>query len=75
MLVMYGGNDALIPPAWTNQALDKACQMGDVIQIQLEPDKGAADIDASAADEWINARFNGDPAQDDCPSVVADHPQ
>jgi pimeloyl-ACP methyl ester carboxylesterase len=75
MLVMYGGNDSLIPPAWTNQALDKACQMGDVIQIQLEPDKGAADIDASAADEWINARFNGDPAQDDCPSVVADHPQ
>jgi alpha-beta hydrolase superfamily lysophospholipase len=73
MLVMYGGNDALIPPAWTEQALEKACGMGDVIQIWLQPDQGDGDIDASAADAWINARFNGGEAHDDCPALIADH--
>jgi pimeloyl-ACP methyl ester carboxylesterase len=71
MLVIYGGSDALIPPAWTERALDKACQMGDVIQIQLQPDKGADDIDASVADGWVNALFNGEQAQNDCPSLIA----
>lgn len=71
MLVIYGGSDALIPPAWTEQALDKACGMGDVIQIQLQPDKGAEDIDASVADGWVDARFNGGEAQNDCPSFIA----
>jgi hypothetical protein len=72
MLVMYGGNDALIPPTWTDRALDKACRMGDVIQIWLQPDQGDGEIDASGADAWINARFNGGPAQNDCPSRIAD---
>jgi hypothetical protein len=71
MLVIYGGSDTLIPPAWTERALAKACGMGDVIQVQLQPDKGAEGIDASVADYWVNARFNGVDAQDDCPSVVA----
>jgi pimeloyl-ACP methyl ester carboxylesterase len=70
MLVIYGGSDALIPPAWTEHALDKACRMGDVIQIQLQPDKRAEDIDASVAGEWVNARFNGEEAQNDCPAVA-----
>jgi hypothetical protein len=72
MLVMYGGNDALIPPAWTDQALTKACRMGDEIQIWLQPDQGDGEIDASGAYPWINARFNGDPSQNDCPSRIAD---
>jgi len=71
MLVIYGGSDTLIPPAWTERALAKACGMGDVIQVQLQPDKGAEGIDASVADYWVNARFNGVDAQNDCPSVVA----
>jgi hypothetical protein len=45
--------------------------MGDVIQIQLQPDKGADDIDASVADGWVNALFNGEQAQNDCPSLIA----
>jgi hypothetical protein len=71
MLVIYGGSDALIPPAWTEHALDKACRMGDVVQIQLQPDRGAGDVDASVAGAWVNARFNGDEAQNDCPSLIA----
>jgi alpha-beta hydrolase superfamily lysophospholipase len=71
MLVIYGGSDTLIPPAWTEHALGKACQMGDVIQVQRQPGKGADDIDASVADGWVNAVFNGDQPQNDCPSLIA----
>jgi hypothetical protein len=72
MLVIYGGSDTLIPPAWTEHALGKACQMGDVIQVQRQPGKGSDDIDASVADGWVNAVFNGDEPQNDCPSLIAD---
>jgi pimeloyl-ACP methyl ester carboxylesterase len=72
MLVIYGGSDTLIPPAWTEHALGKACQMGDVIQVQRQPGKGADAIDASVADGWVNAVFNGDEPQNDCPSLIAD---
>jgi Secretory lipase len=70
MLVTYGGHDPLIPRAWTDRALDRACKMGDVIQIQLQPDKGGADVDSSAALGWIQDRFSGNPARNDCESFT-----
>jgi pimeloyl-ACP methyl ester carboxylesterase len=73
MLVIYGGQDSLIPPAWTERALGKACNMGDVVQIQMLPDKGNEDIDVSSAFDWIGARFGGLPAQDDCGSFLDQH--
>lgn len=66
MLVVFGGKDALIPAAWTQRALDRACKMGDVIQIQLQPDQGRDQIDLSTAFAWIAARFNGDPPVNNC---------
>jgi len=73
MLVIYGGQDPLIPPAWTDRALDRACNLGDVIQIQLQPEKRGPDIDLPTVIGWINARFNGDPAPDDCEIFIAEH--
>lgn len=69
-LVIYGGQDALIAPAWTDAALQRACEMGDVIDINLQPDKGHADIDVSTTLPWVAGRFNGEPAPDSCPSFV-----
>ncbi|BBY79694.1 putative lipase [Mycolicibacterium pulveris] len=66
MLVLFGGEDALVPQAWTEHALRAACGMGDVIDIQLQPDKGHAAIDVSSAFGWVNARFRGEPAPDSC---------
>ncbi|MGV0642878.1 alpha/beta fold hydrolase [Mycolicibacterium sp. XJ2546] len=66
MLVLYGGNDALVLPEWTDRALRAACAMGDVIDIAPQPDKGHADIDVSSAFGWVNARFRGEPAPDSC---------
>lgn len=66
MLVIFGGQDLLVPPAWTDRALDYACAEGDVIDIRFQPDKGHSDIDVYSAFGWLNARFKGDPAPNSC---------
>ena len=71
MLVIYGGMDAVIPPMWTDRALQAACTMGDVIDIQMQTDKGHDDVDASAAYPWINDRFQGAPVANSCESLLA----
>jgi pimeloyl-ACP methyl ester carboxylesterase len=70
-LVIYGGQDALIPSAWTNAALQRACALGDVVEINLQPDKGHSDIDVSSGFQWITDRFNGEPAPNSCLTLVA----
>ena len=67
MLVIYGGQDAVVPGPWTEQALSEACKMGDVIQNQLQPDKGGDNVDISTALNWIGQRMNNVPAPNDCP--------
>jgi pimeloyl-ACP methyl ester carboxylesterase len=71
MLVIYGGKDNLVPSAWTDHALTAACGMGDVIDIETQPDKGHSDIDVSSAFGWINDRFRGTPAPNSCLSFTA----
>ena len=71
MLVVYGGQDPLIPRAWTDRALDRACKMGDVIQIEFQPDKGGDDIDVSKALGWISDRLKGTLTLNDCGSFSA----
>ena len=70
ILVIYGGQDQLIPPTWTDRALDAACRMGDVIQIELQPDKGHDDVAGDPAFPWINGQFAGDPPRNDCPEFL-----
>jgi pimeloyl-ACP methyl ester carboxylesterase len=69
-LVIYGLQDAVIPPAWNEFALDRACAMGDVVQIEIQPDRGHETVDASTAFPWLNERFRGDPPRNDCPAFV-----
>jgi pimeloyl-ACP methyl ester carboxylesterase len=70
ILVIYGGQDQLIPPTWTDRALDAACRMGDVIQIELQPDKGHDDVAGDPAFPWINSQFAGDRPRNDCPEFI-----
>jgi alpha-beta hydrolase superfamily lysophospholipase len=67
MLVVYGGQDNLVPPAWTDQALQRACGMGDVVESQLVPGAGHNAIDPSTAFDWIGERFADRPAPNSCP--------
>jgi alpha-beta hydrolase superfamily lysophospholipase len=67
MLVVYGGQDNLVPPAWTDQALQRACGMGDVIESQMVPGAGHNAIDPSTAFGWIGERFADRPPPNSCP--------
>lgn len=68
MLVIYGGQDSLIPPAWTDSALGRACAMGDTIQIDFRRDAGP--INPTDALGWIGDRFKSVPAPNDCGSLT-----
>jgi pimeloyl-ACP methyl ester carboxylesterase len=67
MLVMYGGQDPLIPPDWTAAAVDRACRMGDVIESRLlPPDAVPGQFDTAAVLDWMNQRVSGAPAPNNC---------
>jgi hypothetical protein len=71
MLVVYGDRDPLIPAAWTERAVHRACTMGDAIELDVQPDKSSSDFDMSLAFAWMRDRFDGAQARDDCPSLRA----
>jgi pimeloyl-ACP methyl ester carboxylesterase len=66
MLVIYGDHDPLIPAAWTDQALDRACKLGDVIQIRRLPDDAPDQLDIAEALDWMKQRVDAVPAPNDC---------
>jgi pimeloyl-ACP methyl ester carboxylesterase len=71
MLVMYGGRDPVIPREWTDQALNRACKMGDVIQIEFQPNGGADDLSVPSTLGWLNDRLKEIPPVNDCESFIA----
>ena len=70
MLVIYGGQDPVIPVAWTDSALRRACKMGDTIQIDFGPDAAHDRIDAADALGWIGDRFRSIPPRNDCGTLT-----
>ncbi|GAA1462080.1 lipase family protein [Williamsia maris] len=71
MLVLYGGKDQLVTPAWTTAALARACRRGDDVQFQLDPDKGHDDVDTAPALGWLANRFNGAPIGSSCGAAAS----
>ncbi|MFD4367103.1 lipase family protein [Rhodococcus sp. NPDC058521] len=68
-LVMVGETDNLILPSWTEQAVEKACAGGDVIDFRTRTGEGHADARAvPGAVEWIADRFAGAQAPNTCPA-------
>ncbi len=69
MLIVSGGQDAVVVPARTAALMRRLCAIGDTVQrIDLpgashdtEPSAGAAQVD-----DWITARFAGKPAPTSC---------
>ncbi|TSD96652.1 lipase [Skermania sp. ID1734] len=67
MLVVVGANDSLILPQWTEAAVRKACDMGDVIDLEVRQGEGHGDPAAvPGAVNWVADRFAGKPAPDNC---------
>jgi alpha-beta hydrolase superfamily lysophospholipase len=57
MLVVYGAADPFVDPAWTTAAIVRARALGDDVTADLQPGRGHLDVDGSAVNPWIAARF------------------
>ena len=68
MMVIYGGKDTFIAPAWTREAIARACAMGSIVDAIFQGGKGHGDVDASAYVQWVGERFQGLPAPNTCDS-------
>ncbi|MBY6413785.1 alpha/beta hydrolase [Rhodococcus sp. BP-252] len=66
MLVVYGDADTYIDAVWTDEAVRRACALGDTVAIDRQPGKGHGDVDGTAVNHWIGERFADEPAVDDC---------
>ncbi len=70
MLVMVDPQDPLMPAAWTEGALSRACAMNDQITIRTQP---APALDTEALD-WIAGRIGDQPVTNDCAPFLEAHP-
>ncbi len=59
LLVMYGSTDDLILESWTEKALKRACDSGDVVEYELHRGEGHGNLDSSFSVPWVTARFAG----------------
>jgi pimeloyl-ACP methyl ester carboxylesterase len=66
ILVVYGGADQTIAPAWTEAAIGRACALGDnVTRIRLD-DQGHDINTGVLVDDWMTQRFADVPATGNC---------
>ncbi|RVW03049.1 lipase family protein [Rhodococcus xishaensis] len=67
MLVVVSGRDVLIQPDWTVDAVDRACALGDTIELRYRANDAHADSRAlPGAIDWVAGRFAGAPIADTC---------
>jgi dienelactone hydrolase len=65
-LVLQGDQDQLIPVAWTDAAVQRACDMGSIVASFVAVGRGHGDFDPTEALDWIQQRFRGDPPASTC---------
>ena len=66
MLVVHGDQDQLVPVAWVEAAVRRACDMGDIVTSFVAIGRGHGDFDAGSALEWMQKRFAGAPPDNTC---------
>ncbi|MCZ4518066.1 lipase [Rhodococcus ruber] len=59
LLVMYGSEDDLILQPWTEKALQRACDSGDVVEYELHQGEGHGNLDSSRSLPWVKGMFAG----------------
>lgn len=66
ILAVYGSDDDIVRPAWTETALGLACGFGDtVLKVRLE-NQGHSVDPGTLVETWIADRFAGLPAPNNC---------
>ncbi|MCJ0892092.1 S9 family peptidase [Rhodococcus sp. ARC_M5] len=66
LLVMYGSEDDLILEPWTEKALQRACDSGDLVEYELHQGEGHGDLDSSRSLPWVKGMFAGQRPVDTC---------
>ena len=69
LLLVQGGQDAIVLPARTEALFERLCGLGQVVERIDLPDANHDTEPSEAGDEiaaWLDARFAGEPAADDC---------
>jgi dienelactone hydrolase len=66
LLVWYGGADTFIDAQWTTDAIKRVCAMGGSVTIEFEAEKGHTQASIPKMLDWVDDRFAGRPATNDC---------
>ncbi len=66
VLVMYGTDDPLIPPQWTERVIDKSCAASENLTIVKRVGDTHAGLDSAQAIPWMQGVLNGDKPQSNC---------
>jgi hypothetical protein len=67
LYVEFGARDTFIDPDWTIAAINRACALGGNVSWHEDPKAGHGDLDWADALAWLDARFDGRPAVNECP--------
>lgn len=67
LYVEFGGKDTFIDPDWTIAAIKRACALGGNVSWHEDPAAGHGDVEWGGALAWLDARFEGKPAVNECP--------
>ena len=59
LLVMYGSEDDLILEPWTEKALQRACDSGDLVEYEMHQGEGHGNLDSSRSLPWVKGMFAG----------------
>ncbi|TQK31039.1 pimeloyl-ACP methyl ester carboxylesterase [Arthrobacter sp. SLBN-53] len=66
MFVVHGDADDVVPVAWTSEAVQRACNLGDTVASFIAGGRGHGDFDPIVALDWIIKRFADAPADSTC---------
>jgi hypothetical protein len=66
LYVEFGDRDTFIDPKWTAAAIKRACALGGNVSWHEDPKAGHGDVDWAAGLAWLDDRFRGRPAVNEC---------
>jgi hypothetical protein len=68
MFVTYTAADPMVDQRWVEDAIRRACGMGDVIEWKVNTLGGGDNMDATASLPWVQARFDNKAPVNFCPA-------
>jgi hypothetical protein len=66
LYVEVGARDTFIDVKWTRAAIKRACGLGGNVSWHEDPRAGHGDVDWTVGLAWLDARFQGRPAVNEC---------